>query len=655
MDFINAAVKDLSMDKIRNAAEDVLNQTLPKSELEKKVFEVLSHKNWGASSTILNELARDTYDYDKYSAITKIMWDAMDGRPAAWRQVFKSLTLLEHLLKNGSDRIVEDARSRGHKLRGLYNFNYYEGTTDRGVGVREKSKQIMEVLQDNERVREERTKARKLREKFGGGMGMSGVGSNGNKYEGFGNDSYSGGYGNNGGGGNGGGGGYGNSGIGSGYSKSEKGYSGRYSDETDSEPTSTSNSTPTFATAPKSELKTKPVKTKKVKKKKAVVAVSTPAPEVDLFSFDEAPASAPASSADDGFDAFQGANNDIQFDAFGNGNASNATQPQQTFDAFAGATLTSPPTSQQSSNQMQSPFMMQQQAPMMMQSNQAMMQQSVVNGGNVQANFGNFSSAPAPVPKQEDDFGDFSGVSTSTKSATPSTGPVDPMSKLISLDTLAPNKSNAPSKMYMPIPAPAPASNAFSMSTFSSSSNQSIAPLKKPSSNATDAFSGLDGLNKPATNLMAPVPVRKNGGNTVMMQNTGPSVVDTMGLNDQGMAGINNSAQSMGSMTSSKLSQQQQQMLYAQQMQQMQAQGIMNNQVNMMNNMGMMYTPQQQQQMMMMNSMPSAGMQMNMNPMMMNGGGMSNQAHMQMGVMGGQPNDQKNMLGGQLMGENGFR
>lgn len=617
---------------------------------------MLSHKNWGASSTILNELARDTYDYDKYSVITKIMWDAMDGRPAAWRQVFKSLTLLEHLLKNGADRIVEDARSRGHKLRSLYNFNYYEGTTDRGVGVREKSKQIMEVLQDNERVREERTKARKLREKFGGGMGMSGVGSNGNRYEGYGNDSYSGGYGNNDGGGyangGGGGGGYGNSGIGSGYSNSEKGYSGRYSDEKDSEPTSTSNSTPTFATAPKSEPKAKPAKTKKVKKKKAVVAVSTPAPEVDLFSFDEAPAPAPASSADDGFDAFQGANNDIQFDAFGNGNA---TQSQQTFDAFAGATLTSPPTSQQSSNQMQSTFMMQQQTPVMIQSNQAVMQQSGVNGGNVQANFGNFSSAPAPVPKQEDDFGDFSGVSTSTKNTTSSTGPVDPMSKLISLDSLAPNKSNAPSKIDMPIPAPAPASNAFSMSTFSSSSNQSIAPVKKPSSNVSDAFSGLDGLNKPATNLMAPVPVRKKGGNTVMMQNTGPSVVDTMGLNNQGMPGINNNAQGMGSMPSNTLSQQQQQMLYAQQMQQMQAQGMMNNQVNMMNNMGMMYTPQQQQQMMMMNSMPAAGMQMNMNPMMMNGGGMTNQAQMQMGVMGGQPNDQKNMLGGQLMGENGFR
>ena len=67
------------------------------------MFEVLSHKNWGASSTLMNNIARDTYDYDKYPTVSKLMWEGMDGRPAAWRVVFKALTLLEHLIKNGSE------------------------------------------------------------------------------------------------------------------------------------------------------------------------------------------------------------------------------------------------------------------------------------------------------------------------------------------------------------------------------------------------------------------------------------------------------------------------------------------------------------------------------------------------------------------------
>jgi len=41
------------------------NQAKPKSEHEARVYEVLSHKNWGSSSTLMNEIAGDTYDYEK--------------------------------------------------------------------------------------------------------------------------------------------------------------------------------------------------------------------------------------------------------------------------------------------------------------------------------------------------------------------------------------------------------------------------------------------------------------------------------------------------------------------------------------------------------------------------------------------------------------
>lgn len=58
-------IKDLSVDKVLNLAEDTFNQVKPKTDVEARVYEVLSHKNWGSSSTILNQIARDTYDYDK--------------------------------------------------------------------------------------------------------------------------------------------------------------------------------------------------------------------------------------------------------------------------------------------------------------------------------------------------------------------------------------------------------------------------------------------------------------------------------------------------------------------------------------------------------------------------------------------------------------
>ena len=214
--------------------------------------------------------------------VTGIMWEALETqRPSAWRVVFKGLTLLEHLIKNGSERCVDDARNHSHTLRALHRFNYYEGTIDRGVGVREKSKQLVEILGDDERIREERQKAKKMREKFGtaGGGGMAsasgGGGGGGSKYAGYGNDDSQW---NRGGGGGGGGGGYGDSGIGSGSGGGGYGddggsskYGGRYGDGgIESTPASSSGAAPTFAALPETGERVK--KKKKKKKKQQPVA-----------------------------------------------------------------------------------------------------------------------------------------------------------------------------------------------------------------------------------------------------------------------------------------------------------------------------------------------------------------------------------------------
>jgi len=362
-------LKNLNIDKIRNAAEDALNQAKPKTDVEARIYEALSHKNWGSSSTLMNEIARDSYDYDKFNTITRIIWESIDNpRPAAWRVVFKALTLLEHLIKNGSERCVDDGRNHSHALRGLFNFNYYEGTVDRGQGVREKAKQIVEFVADDERVREERIKAKQLREKFGGNIGgtgngggggsMAGIGGGGSAYAGYGNDNATTGYGNGNGndngngnesgdhGGYGGSGSYGNSGLGAsgGYSDSAaatneggNNFSGRYSEEA-------GDAAPTFAALPEKKVKKK--KKSKKKKEKAVEPSPTPAaPEIDLLAMDD-----PSPAANDGFDAFQGAPvADPQvnvFDAFQNAPAS-TQQPSSDFDAFQSAPTPTPAPAQQ--------------------------------------------------------------------------------------------------------------------------------------------------------------------------------------------------------------------------------------------------------------------------------------------------------------------
>ena len=39
--------------------------------------------------------------------------------------MFKDLSLLEHLIKNGTERAVEECRDHLHQIRPLQDYNYY--------------------------------------------------------------------------------------------------------------------------------------------------------------------------------------------------------------------------------------------------------------------------------------------------------------------------------------------------------------------------------------------------------------------------------------------------------------------------------------------------------------------------------------------------
>jgi len=710
MDFL----KDLSVDKLRNAAEDAFNQVKPKSEVEARVYEVLSHKNWGSSSTLLNEIARDTYEYDRFPIITGIMWDSMQNqRPSAWRVVFKGLMLLEHLIKNGNERCVDDARNHSHVLRSLNQFNYYEGTVDRGLGVREKAKQLIELLGDDERIREERQKAKTLREKFGssaagvgGGGGGGGMGSS-SKYAGYGNSDQgwkSGG---------GGGGGYGESGIGSkssGYGNdSGGGYAGRYAD--DSAPSSSSygntkssSATPTFATMPSDDMPSsskKKSKSKKLKKKKKekseaaqatiapVPAAAPAAPEVDLFSFDSAAAPAPATTTDASFDAFQSAPAPLPAVAPAPVAANDDFANFQSAPVPAAPTVAAAPTAQfDAFGTTQSTPMPVAAAPISNANNTTFdafgsIAAPANNMSAMNNAFGNMSmqqpSAPAPTVtnnNDDDDFGDFDDGQAQTNTSQPSNSSNngDPLSRLISLDSLTKNANKPKSTLNEPIVAnPAAAQYVH---------NQQQGVQTKVGNNPSMSFQGIDGLGGTTgmsigssggmpggMNTMGGennyTPASSSGGGGMVMgapKAGGANAIDAMSPENMGM----NKKPAMPTNAAGMTPQQQQQMMMMQQQQRMmmmQQQGMMGGQQgqqpqqgNMM--MGGMQQQQPQQGNMMMGGM--GGMQQQQQQaqqgnMMMGGGNMQQQPQQGM-MMGGQPQmmgGTGNMMGGQPMGGGG--
>ncbi|KAI9772345.1 MAG: Epsin-3, clathrin recruitment and traffic between the Golgi and endosome [Candelina submexicana] len=210
-----------------------------------------------------------------------------------WRQIYKGLQLLEFLIKNGSERVIDDARSHLSLLKMLRQFHFIDQNgKDQGINVRNRSKELAELLSDVERIRAERKKARATRNKYGGvegGMGlgsggMSSGGGSGSRYGGFGSED-AGGYGSYSGGVYGDGGGFGGASGGFQDTSSRRDRFEEY-DEYDEGAVAAPGRRRTDASSATSTPKREPKKAEPPKKKE---------PEVDLFSFgDDDPISAPS-------------------------------------------------------------------------------------------------------------------------------------------------------------------------------------------------------------------------------------------------------------------------------------------------------------------------------------------------------------------------
>lgn len=85
--------------------------------------------------------------------------------------ILQSTLLLSYLVKNGSERVVTSAREHIYDLRSLENYSFIdENGKDQGVNVRHKVRDLIDFIQDDDRLRDERKKAKKNKDKY---IGMS--------------------------------------------------------------------------------------------------------------------------------------------------------------------------------------------------------------------------------------------------------------------------------------------------------------------------------------------------------------------------------------------------------------------------------------------------------------------------------------------------
>ncbi|KAK3395448.1 hypothetical protein B0T20DRAFT_395334 [Sordaria brevicollis] len=338
MDFnsLKDTVSNLTLYDIKAGVRKVQNAVMNYTEMEAKyvlrVYTLLGSRNRSNSANPCLFTLSQTLN-----EIMPMIYRRFTEKSAEeWRQIYKALQLLEYLIKHGSERVVDDARSHLTLLKMLRQFHFIDQNgKDQGVNVRNRAKELAELLSDVERIRAERKKARANKGKFTGiSGGMSFSSSSSGRYGGFGNTSSGGGssstYGGYSGGVYGDGGVFGGQPSNNDYRETqaradqfEEYDAGEYDGEASSRTaTKTSRSTTERAGVKKTTAPAEPPKKKE--------------PEVDLFSFDEPAAptipAAPLTAAPSngsGVAALAGGANDDddEFDDFQS--AAPAPQPTQ--------------------------------------------------------------------------------------------------------------------------------------------------------------------------------------------------------------------------------------------------------------------------------------------------------------------------------------
>lgn len=148
------------------------------TEAEIKVREATSNDPWGAPSSLMSEIADLTFNVVAFTEVMSMIWKRLNDHGKNWRHVYKALALVDYLIKTGSERVAQECRENIYTIQTLRDFQYIDRDgRDQGVNVREKAKQLVALLRDEEKLKRERSQALKTKTRMAGVSSGLGSGS----------------------------------------------------------------------------------------------------------------------------------------------------------------------------------------------------------------------------------------------------------------------------------------------------------------------------------------------------------------------------------------------------------------------------------------------------------------------------------------------
>lgn len=146
------------------------------TEAEIKVREATSNDPWGPPSSLMAEISDLTFNVVAFTEVMGMIWKRLNDHGKNWRHVYKALTLLEYLIKTGCERVTQECRESIPIIQTLRDFQYIDRDgRDQGIHIREKAKNLVALLRDEEKLKKEKSQAWKTRSRMA--RATSGFGS----------------------------------------------------------------------------------------------------------------------------------------------------------------------------------------------------------------------------------------------------------------------------------------------------------------------------------------------------------------------------------------------------------------------------------------------------------------------------------------------
>ncbi|KAI8340430.1 hypothetical protein BC941DRAFT_449947 [Chlamydoabsidia padenii] len=153
----------------KGVVRSLKNFTKGFSDVQIKVREATSNDVWGPNGSLMNEIAQMTYNQHDFIEVMDMIDKRLNDKGKNWRHVFKALLLLNYCLHVESENVVLYAKENAYVVKTLKEFQHVEENgKDVGAHVRQKAKDISHLLQDDNRLWQERKQRQKMRDRMAG-------------------------------------------------------------------------------------------------------------------------------------------------------------------------------------------------------------------------------------------------------------------------------------------------------------------------------------------------------------------------------------------------------------------------------------------------------------------------------------------------------